>query len=87
VHAFDPEAQAVARRLFGNRITYAGSSYDALTGADALVILTEWNEFRRPDFARMKALMRAPVVFDGRNLYNPEEMKTLGFAYHSIGRP
>ena len=87
VHAFDPEAHAVARGVFGARITYADSSYDALTGADALVILTEWNEFRRPDFARMKALMRAPVVFDGRNIHDPAAMKVRGFTYFSVGRP
>lgn len=87
VHAYDPEAHAVARGLFGGRITYADSSYDALTGADALVILTEWSEFRRPDFARMKALMRAPVVFDGRNIYDPAAMKVRGFTYFSVGRP
>jgi len=87
VHAFDPEAHAVARGVFGARITYADSSYDALKGADALVILTEWNEFRRPDFARMKALMRAPVVFDGRNIHDPAAMKVRGFTYFSVGRP
>jgi len=87
VHAFDPEAHQVARGLFGGRIAYAESSYDALKGADALVILTEWNEFRRPDFARMKALMRAPVVFDGRNIYDPAAMKVRGFTYFSVGRP
>jgi len=87
VHAFDPEAHPVARGLFGARIAYAESSYDALKGADALVILTEWNEFRRPDFARMKTLMRAPVVFDGRNIYDPAAMKVRGFTYFSVGRP
>ena len=87
VHAFDPEAQPVARGIFGSRIAYADSGYDALTGADALVILTEWSEFRRPDFARMKTLMRAPVVFDGRNIYEPAAMKVRGFTYFSVGRP
>jgi len=87
VHAFDPEAHHVARGIFSTRIVYADGSYDALKGADALVILTEWNEFRRPDFARMKTLMRAPVVFDGRNIYDPAAMKVLGFTYLSVGRP
>lgn len=87
VHAFDPEAEKVARGIFGNRIVYAPSSYDALKGADALVVVTEWNEFRRPDFARMKRLMRAPVIFDGRNIYNPAGMRGQGFTYYSIGRP
>lgn len=86
VQAFDPEAQAVARGIFGDRIGYARSSYDALKGADALVILTEWNEFRRPDFGRMKNLMRAPVVFDGRNIYDPPGMRARGFTYYSVGR-
>ncbi len=87
VHAFDPEAEKVARGIFGSRIVYAPSSYDALKGADALVVVTEWNEFRRPDFARMKRLMRAPVIFDGRNIYNPAGMRGQGFTYYSIGRP
>ena len=76
----------VAKGIFGSRITYASSSYDAVKGADALVIVTEWNEFRRPDFARIRSLMRSPVVFDGRNLFAPAQMKQHGFAYYSIGR-
>ena len=86
VQAYDPEATSVAKGIFGNRITYAASNYDALKGADALVIVTEWNEFRRPDFNRMRTLMRAPVVFDGRNLFTPEQMQQNGFSYYSIGR-
>jgi UDPglucose 6-dehydrogenase len=86
VQAFDPEAMRVAKGIFGSRITYASSSYDAVKGADALVIVTEWNEFRRPDFARIRSLMRSPVVFDGRNLFAPAQMKQHGFAYYSIGR-
>ncbi|MPY87184.1 MAG: nucleotide sugar dehydrogenase [Luteitalea sp.] len=86
VQAYDPEAREVARRLFGPRITYAKHSYDALAGADALALVTEWNEFREPDFPRMKELMRSPVVFDGRNIYNPEHLRGLGFTYYSIGR-
>jgi UDPglucose 6-dehydrogenase len=69
------------------RITYAENSYAALTGADALLIVTEWNEFREPDFARMRKLMRTPVIFDGRNIYNPEQMRAQGFTYTSMGRP
>jgi UDPglucose 6-dehydrogenase len=87
VSAFDPEAMKIARGLFGSRITYATGAYDALKGADALVVVTEWNEFRRPDFAKMKRLMRAPVVFDGRNIYSPASMRALGFTYYSVGRP
>jgi UDPglucose 6-dehydrogenase len=87
VHAYDPEAVPVARGLFGSRISYSESSYAALTGADALVIATEWNEFREPDFGRMRKLLRTPVIFDGRNLYNPEQIRAQGFTYVSIGRP
>jgi UDPglucose 6-dehydrogenase len=86
VRAFDPEARGVARGIFGERIHYARNAYDALKGADALLLVTEWNEFREPDFARMKKLMHAPVIFDGRNLYNPQQIRNLGFAYSSIGR-
>ena len=86
VHAFDPEAIRVAKGIFGSRVSYAATSYDAVKGADALVIVTEWNEFRRPDFARIRALMRTPVVFDGRNLFAPSQMKQNGFTYYSIGR-
>jgi UDPglucose 6-dehydrogenase len=86
VQAYDPEATRVAKGIFGDRITYAASNYDALKDVDALAIVTEWNEFRRPDFDRMQSLMRKPVVFDGRNLFTPEQMKQVGFTYFSIGR-
>ena len=86
VRAFDPEATPTARRIFDNRITLCEKSYDALAGADALAIVTEWNEFREPDFEKMRTLLRAPIVFDGRNLYSPEHMRELGFTYFSIGR-
>jgi UDPglucose 6-dehydrogenase len=86
VHAYDPEAGPTARRLFGDRITVCARSYDAVDGADALAIVTEWNEFREPDFKRIKQLLKAPVVFDGRNIYSPGHMRALGFTYFSIGR-
>ena len=86
VRAYDPEAMAIARGIFGNRITFAKRSYDALVGADALAVVTEWSEFREPDFAKMRKLMQSPVVFDGRNVYNREQMKADGFTYYSIGR-
>lgn len=86
VQAFDPQAEGAAERIFGKKIALADKSYDALKGADALVIVTEWNEFREPDFNRMRSLMRSPVIFDGRNIYNPEQMKALGFTYYSVGR-
>ena len=86
VAAYDPEATGSARRLFGDQVRYCDKSYDALAGADALAVVTEWNEFREPDFKRMRQLMRSPVVFDGRNIYSPEQMRALGFTYFSIGR-
>ncbi|MFN7956223.1 MAG: UDP-glucose/GDP-mannose dehydrogenase family protein [bacterium] len=86
VRAHDPEAMQEARKLFGDRVSFCDTNYAALEGADALVIVTEWNEFRRPDFERVRALLKQPVIFDGRNLYNKEEMQALGFSYHSIGR-
>jgi UDPglucose 6-dehydrogenase len=87
VRAYDPEAREVARGLFGKRIQLVRSSYEALTGADALLVVTEWNEFREPDFKKMKRLLRHPVIFDGRNLYEPAQIRSLGFTYSSIGRP
>jgi UDPglucose 6-dehydrogenase len=86
VQAYDPEAMRVAKGIFGTKVQLAEKSYDALKGADALAVVTEWNEFREPDFARMRKLMRAPVVFDGRNIYSPEQMRAQGFTYVSIGR-
>jgi UDPglucose 6-dehydrogenase len=86
VQVYDPEAMAVAKRHFGSRVTYANANYGALKGADALAIVTEWNEFRRPDFERMRTLMKTPVIFDGRNLFVPAQMKQSGFTYYSIGR-
>jgi UDPglucose 6-dehydrogenase len=87
VHAYDPRAMEEARKIFGERIEYARSNYAALEGADALLIVTEWNEFRRPNFERVKRLLKSPIIFDGRNLYEPAEMKRLGFTYYCIGRP
>jgi UDPglucose 6-dehydrogenase len=86
VRAHDPVAQPAARRYFGDRVAYAATPYDALEGADALFVVTEWNEFRHPDFARMKSLMRSPVVFDGRNVFNPTTMRERGFTWYGIGR-
>jgi UDPglucose 6-dehydrogenase len=86
VQAYDPEAMTVAKGIFGKQISYAENSYGALTGADALAIVTEWSEFREPDYARMKKIMRAPVIFDGRNIYNPDQIRAQGFTYYSMGR-
>ena len=87
VVAYDPEAMKVAKGIFGNRVQFADKSYGALNGADALAIVTEWNEFREPDFTRIRKLMRTPVIFDGRNLYNSDHIRGLGFTYFSMGRP
>ena len=86
VQAFDPEAMANVKRVLGEKITFAPSLYEAVKGADALVLATEWNEFRTPDWDRVKKLMRSPVVFDGRNIYRAEYLRELGFSYYGIGR-
>ncbi|MEK6630895.1 MAG: UDP-glucose/GDP-mannose dehydrogenase family protein [Acidobacteriota bacterium] len=86
VQAFDPAAMPAAKKIFGNRVTLASQSYKALPGADALALLTEWNEFREPDFARMRKLMKSPVIFDGRNIYTRDVIRTHGFTYYAIGR-
>lgn len=86
VRAYDPQAMKVARGIFGPRVTFVKRSYDALVGADALALLTEWSEFREPDFGKMRKLMQSPVVFDGRNIYNREQMKADGFTYFAVGR-
>jgi UDPglucose 6-dehydrogenase len=87
ITCYDPEAMNEAKRELGDRVNYATSGYAALEGADALIVVTEWNEFRRPDFARMKGLLKYPVVFDGRNVYEPKRMEEAGFTYYSMGRP
>jgi len=86
VVAHDPAAMHEAERRLGSRVTFATSGYAACEGADALVIVTDWNEYRFPDFARIKAGLRAPVLIDGRNLYDPEKLRALGFVYRSVGR-
>jgi UDPglucose 6-dehydrogenase len=87
VRAYDPIAYETAREVLGDSIEYVENSYDALDGADALLLLTEWGEFRVPDFAKVKSKLRHPVVFDGRNVYRIERMREEGFTYFSIGRP
>ncbi len=86
VVAYDPQAGQTARRVLDERVVHAPTAYDALEGADALAIVTEWNEFREPDFARMRARMRSPTIFDGRNLFTAERLRAAGFTYVSIGR-
>ena len=90
VSAYDPEAREVASQICSDKgfdVVMAASSYEALEGADALIIVTEWNEFRRPNFGKMTKALREPLIFDGRNLFDPTKMLRLGFTYHSIGRP
>lgn len=87
VRAFDPEALNPLRREFGDKIEYCEESYAALEGADALVICTEWNDFRSPDFDRIVSALRHPVIFDGRNLYESSTMRRAGIAYYSVGKP
>ena len=82
----DPEAMRNVQQLYGDKLRYANTPLDALEGVDALCINTEWGDFRNPDFDEMKGRMRLPIIFDGRNLYEPETLRSYGFVYHSIGR-
>jgi len=88
VRAYDPEATEEARRIFGERddLVFCDNAYDALEGADALVVVTEWKQFRSPDFVRLREMLSDAVVFDGRNLYDPQEIEAAGLAYYGIGR-
>jgi UDPglucose 6-dehydrogenase len=86
VCATDPVAMEVVRKQIGDRIVYEESNYDCAKGADALVLVTEWHEFRRPSFERLKSLMKQPVLFDGRNIWSPAEVRAAGFTYYGIGR-
>ncbi len=86
VTAFDPEAMENVKAKLGDSIAFASSMMDAVKDADALLICTEWHAFRNPDFDKLKTTLKTPVIFDGRNIYNPKEMDSLGFSYYSIGR-
>jgi len=88
VRAFDPAAMNEARRIFGERpdLVLCKRARETLEGADALVIVTEWKEFRSPDFDNLKKQLKSPVIFDGRNLYDPSMMKKQGFSYYAVGR-
>lgn len=86
VSAYDPEAMNHVRNLLGDKITFTKNPYEALEGADALLIVTEWPQFRTPDFERMNSLLKNKVIFDGRNLYELSQMQELGYTYYSIGR-
>ena len=87
VTVYDPEAMENVRAIHGDRLTYAAGAMEALDGAECLAIVTEWGDFRHPDFDEMARRMQSPTIFDGRNLYPPGEMRSRGFVYHSIGRP
>ena len=86
VSAFDPKAMDHAKRVLPPAVHWAKNAYETLSGADALLLATEWNEFREPDFAKVRSLMRRPVIFDGRNIYNPKTVRAHGFEYVGIGR-
>jgi UDPglucose 6-dehydrogenase len=86
VAAYDPQAMENAEESLGGRVRFASSAYDAVQAADALVLVTEWSEFREPDFPRMLGIMRQPVIFDGRNVFNPAKLRSAGFTYFGIGR-
>ncbi|MFM8633502.1 MAG: UDP-glucose dehydrogenase family protein, partial [Planctomycetia bacterium] len=86
VTVYDPEAMDNVRAVYGDRLAYANSAIEALDGAESLAIVTEWGDFRRPDFDEMARRMKARTIFDGRNLYAPGEMRARGFAYHAIGK-
>jgi len=86
IAAYDPVARDNVRAVYGDKIRLTDKMYDALDGADALALVTEWHEFRRPDFGRMKKLMKTPCLFDGRNIWDPDELRRLGFTYQGIGR-
>jgi UDPglucose 6-dehydrogenase len=86
VQAYDPEAQKTARAVLKNKTQYKKNKYDAVRGADALVILTDWDEFKEPDWNKINSLLRSPIIIDGRNMFDPRDMEKLGFVYHSVGR-
>ena len=87
VAGYDPEAMEEARRIFAARIEHCANNYACLEGADALLLITEWQAFRNPSFERMKSSMRQPVLFDGRNIYDTVHLREQGFTYYGIGRP
>jgi UDPglucose 6-dehydrogenase len=86
IKAYDPAAMPETKKMIGDTIIYSTDPYEALQGSDAMVLITEWPEFRIPDFEMMISIMKSKVIFDGRNIYNPEEIKKAGFVYYGIGR-
>jgi len=87
IRAYDPEARETAEEVFGDTIEYFDKNYPTCEGADALLVVTEWNEFRRPNYDRIKQLLKQPVIIDGRNLYTPDKLREIGFEYYCVGRP
>jgi UDPglucose 6-dehydrogenase len=87
VRAYDPEAMSVAQKVLGEKVVFCRDSYEAAEGADGLAVLTDWQQFRNPDFERVAGLLRRPVLFDGRNLYEPDYVRRWGIEYHCVGRP
>ena len=86
VSAYDPEAMEEAKRIFKSRIQLCANNYSCLEGVDALLVVTEWQAFRTPNFERMKGMMAQPVIFDGRNIYDAEHLRELGFTYYGVGK-
>lgn len=86
INAYDPKATETAREVLGNAVNYKSNKYDALEGADALVIVTDWDEFKKPNWKKVRSLLTSPIIIDGRNMFSPQEMEQLGFVYHSVGR-
>ena len=86
IKAFDPKAVETAKVIFADKIEYSKNAYDAVENAEALLLLTEWNEFRRPDFEKIKSTMKNPVIFDGRNQYDKKRLQEKGFKYYCIGK-
>ena len=86
IKVYDPAAMSETKKIFGNKILYATDPYDALIDADAMVLMTEWSEFRMPDLEKISKRMKGKVIFDGRNIYDPSEIKKAGYEYYGIGR-
>lgn len=86
IQAYDPEATQTAKAVLGNKVRYQRSKYDALKGADVLVIATDWDEFKKPDWTKVRSMLSSPIIIDGRNMFEPKKMEKLGFVYHSVGR-
>jgi len=86
IKVFDPQAMEVAKKIIGNKVSFCKDAYEAAKGSDALVIVTDWNEFKELDFKRLKKEMRTPNIIDGRNIYDPQRVKKMGFSYIGVGR-